>query len=66
MQQGNKVFREEALERLSSPEQLDKLMRVVKPQTWLPLASMGCLVPSPGQPRCKRGQILLGKPSAFP
>lgn len=33
MHQGNKVFREEALERLSSPEQLDKLMRVVRPQT---------------------------------
>ncbi|MGB3205009.1 MAG: NHLP bacteriocin system secretion protein [Crinalium sp.] len=44
MPQANKVFREEALERLSSPEQLDKLMRVVKPQTWLPLAATGCLV----------------------
>ena len=44
MSQGNKLFREEALERLSSPEQLDKLMRVVSPQTWLPLVSMGCLI----------------------
>lgn len=48
MHQGNKVFREEALERLSSPEQLDKLMRVVRPQTWFPLVSMGCLVVAAG------------------
>ena len=48
MHQGNKLFREEALERLSSPEQLDKLMRVVSPQTWLPLVSMGCLVVAAG------------------
>lgn len=46
--QGSKIFREEALERLSSPEQLDKLMRVVSPQTWLPLVSMGCLVVAAG------------------
>lgn len=48
MDQGNKLFREEALERLSSPEQLDRLMRVVSPQTWLPLVSMGCLVVAAG------------------
>ena len=45
---GNKLFREEALERLSSPEQLDKRMRVISPQTWLPLVSMGCLVVAAG------------------
>jgi len=48
MPPGNKLFREEALERLSSPEQLDKLMRVVSPQTWLPLVSMGCLIVGAG------------------
>ena len=48
MSQSNKLFREEALERLSSPEQLDKLMRVVSPQTWLPLVSMGCLIVGAG------------------
>jgi HlyD family secretion protein len=48
MPQGNKLFREEALDRLSSPEQLDKLMRVVSPQTWLPLVSTGCLIVGAG------------------
>lgn len=40
----NKLFREEALERLSSPERLDQLMNVVNPQAWLPLAGLGALV----------------------
>jgi HlyD family secretion protein len=40
---GNKLFREEALERLSSPEQLDQLMNVVNPRAWLPLAGLGAL-----------------------
>ncbi|MEH1782267.1 MAG: NHLP bacteriocin system secretion protein [Nostoc sp.] len=40
----NKLFREEALERLSSPERLDQLMNVVNPQAWLPLAGLGSLV----------------------
>lgn len=39
-----KLFREEALERLSSPERLDQLMNVVNPQAWLPLAGLGSLV----------------------
>jgi NHLM bacteriocin system secretion protein len=39
-----KMFREEALERLSSPERLDQLMNVVSPRAWLPLASLGSLV----------------------
>lgn len=34
------VFREKALERLSSPERLDTLMRVVSPQDWLPLGGL--------------------------
>ncbi|MBW4631893.1 MAG: NHLP bacteriocin system secretion protein [Iphinoe sp. HA4291-MV1] len=39
-----KLFREEALERLSSPEQLDRLMQVTSPQAWLPLVSISSLV----------------------
>lgn len=41
---GKKLFREEALERLSSPERLDQLMNVVNPRAWLPLAGFGALV----------------------
>jgi HlyD family secretion protein len=41
---GNKLFRDEALERLSSPERLDQLMNVVNPRTWLPLVGLGSLV----------------------
>ena len=40
----NKLFREEALERLSSPERLDQLMNVVNPRAWLPLAGLGSIV----------------------
>jgi HlyD family secretion protein len=39
-----KLFREESLERLSSPERLDQLMNVVNPRAWLPLAGLGSLV----------------------
>jgi HlyD family secretion protein len=38
------IFRKESLERLSSPEQLDQLMQVVNPRSWLPLATIGSLV----------------------
>jgi hypothetical protein len=34
------IFRKESLERLSSPEQLDQLMQVVSPKSWLPLTSL--------------------------
>jgi NHLM bacteriocin system secretion protein len=40
----NKLFRKEALERISSPERLDQLMTVVNPRAWLPLATIGSLV----------------------
>lgn len=33
-----KLFREKALEQLSSPEQLDQLLRVVNRKSWLPLS----------------------------
>lgn len=42
--QENKMFRQEVIERLSSPERLDEMMRVVNPKAWLPLAAMGSLV----------------------
>jgi HlyD family secretion protein len=38
------LFRKEALEKLSSPEQLDQLMHVIKPRSWLMLACLGSLV----------------------
>jgi NHLM bacteriocin system secretion protein len=44
MPQGNELFRQEALERLSSPEKLDQLLKVVNPKAWLPLATTGSLV----------------------
>lgn len=39
----DKLFRKEALERLSSPEQLDQLMQVVKPRSWILLGTLGGL-----------------------
>jgi len=38
------LFRQEALEQISSPEQLDQLMQVVNLKDWLPLASIGFLL----------------------
>ena len=38
------LFRQEALERLSSPEQLDQLMRIVTLKSWIPLATLGGLL----------------------
>jgi hypothetical protein len=40
----NPLFRQEALERLSSPERLDELMRVVNLKSWLPLGTIGALL----------------------
>ncbi|MDJ0648208.1 MAG: NHLP bacteriocin system secretion protein [Xenococcaceae cyanobacterium MO_188.B19] len=42
-QEDTKLFREKSLERLSSPERLDQLMRVVNPKSWIPLATLGLL-----------------------
>ncbi len=42
--QQNRLFRKEALERLSSPERLDQLMQVVSLKDWLPLTTLGGLV----------------------
>ncbi|MDX2213495.1 MAG: hypothetical protein SFY66_09420 [Oculatellaceae cyanobacterium bins.114] len=38
------IFRQESLERLSSPEQLDQLMQIVHSRSWLSLAALGSLV----------------------
>ncbi len=40
----NGLFRKVALERLSSPEQLDQLMQVTTPRTWLALVGVGSLL----------------------
>lgn len=40
----NKLFRQDALERLSSPEKLDEMIQVVSPRAWLPLGAIGFLV----------------------
>ena len=38
------IFRKVALERLSSPEQLDQLMQVTDPKGWLALSALGLLL----------------------
>ena len=40
----NKLFRQESLERLASPERLDRLMQVVNPKSWIPLVTLGSVV----------------------
>ena len=40
----NKLFRQESLERLASPERLDRLMQVVNPKSWIPLITLGSVV----------------------
>ncbi|RUS94725.1 hypothetical protein DSM106972_092600 [Dulcicalothrix desertica PCC 7102] len=40
----DKLFRQESLERLSSPERLDQLMQIVNPKDWLPLTTLGVFV----------------------
>ena len=42
--QGQSLFRKKSLERLSSPERLEQLIQVVRPQDWLALATLGALV----------------------
>ncbi len=42
----DRVFRKVALDRLASPEQLDKLLQVTRPRSWIALAALGCLVGS--------------------
>lgn len=40
------IYREASLKRLSSPEQLDQLIRVTSPMAWLTLAAIGLLLAS--------------------
>lgn len=40
----SRIFRKVALERLSSPEQLDQLMQVTRPSGWLALGGVGLLL----------------------
>ena len=42
MSQG--LFREVSLEKLSSPEQLDELIKVTSPRAWFALIAMGCIL----------------------
>ncbi|MBV9773402.1 MAG: NHLP bacteriocin system secretion protein, partial [Gemmatimonadetes bacterium] len=44
MSERRNIFREVALERLSSPEQLDQMMQVTTRRGWLALASLGCVL----------------------
>ena len=44
LNQKRSLFRQESLERLSSPERLDQLMQVVSPRSWLPLVALSSLV----------------------
>ncbi len=37
-----RIFRQQALNRLSNPEKLDQLMQVVSPTDWLPLGALAC------------------------
>ena len=40
----NEIFRKVALDRLSSPEQLDELMEVTTSKAWMALATMAVLI----------------------
>ncbi|MBD2489588.1 NHLP bacteriocin system secretion protein [Aulosira sp. FACHB-615] len=44
LEQKRRIFRQESVERLSSPERLDQLMQVVSPKSWLPLIALSSLV----------------------
>ncbi|MBD1873442.1 hypothetical protein H6F75_08115 [Nodosilinea sp. FACHB-131] len=44
MAERENLFRQESLERLSSPERLDELMKLVTLKTWLPLGTLGVLL----------------------
>lgn len=42
--QSSTLFRQEALERLSSPERLDQLMQIINPRSWLPLGAAALVI----------------------
>ena len=35
MSEGRQIFRQQSLEKLQSPDRLDQMLRIVKPQTWI-------------------------------
>lgn len=41
--QGSKLFRKQALDRLQSPERLDKLMAVVSLSDWIPILALAIM-----------------------
>jgi HlyD family secretion protein len=43
-QNQDSIFRQDALDRLSSPERLDQLMQVIKPTDWMALAGLAALI----------------------
>src|SRR5437762_12026177 len=44
METQNRIFRQAALDKLSSPEQLDQLMQVTTPKSWVALAACCVLI----------------------
>lgn len=63
------LFRQEALEHLSSPEQLDQAIQVIRPRAWISLSAVGVLVAIAGLwsvfgriPLIVAGQGILVKP----
>jgi HlyD family secretion protein len=44
VEESKEMFRESALEQLSSPEQLDQLLRVTDRKSWLPLGTVGVAI----------------------
>lgn len=44
MEPQHRIFRKSALDKLSSPEQLDQLMQVTTPKSWIALLACGALV----------------------
>lgn len=42
----SRLFRKASLDRLASPEQLDRLLQVTRPRAWIALAALGLLVGS--------------------
>ncbi|MEO0490725.1 MAG: NHLP bacteriocin system secretion protein, partial [Cyanobacteria bacterium J06659_2] len=40
----NRLFRQKALEHLSSPDQLDQAVQIIHPRAWIPLFALGGLI----------------------
>ena len=38
------MFRKEAMQELGSPEELDKMLRVITPKGWIALSALGVLL----------------------